>query len=86
MFSELEVSMLYLKNSLIARGFTKITVLAVPMLVGLLIVLDILNNKQVLEVRTSTFKMPVRWAIYFGFVLIILAGFMFTSNSQNFIF
>jgi D-alanyl-lipoteichoic acid acyltransferase DltB (MBOAT superfamily) len=85
-FSGWSLSLDYLKEQLVAMGFTLPTLLAVVFLMVMLFVVDRINyHESVAEVLTRQ-RSAVRWTVYLLGSAIIVAAFMFTSTSQNFIY
>lgn len=86
LFSGWEFNLAFFKSQLLLMGFDKSSLIFVVCLLAVLFVIDLINYRQPIAEVIGRQKLIVRWSIYLlGSVTIILA-FMFTAQSQNFIY
>lgn len=86
MFRGLQFGIGYLKESLLAMGFTKATLALAFLLLAVLWIIDICNWKKPIEIAMGEQKTWLRWAGYVALTVIVIVCIMFTSQSQNFIY
>jgi D-alanyl-lipoteichoic acid acyltransferase DltB (MBOAT superfamily) len=85
-FSGWDMSVAYVADQLISMGFTKETLLAAILLMVVLFVVDKINYRENVAVVLTRQRTFIRWSVYLIGSLIVIAAFMFTAASQNFIY
>lgn len=85
-FTGWDLSLSYLKGQLVSMGFTYETLAITLILLALLFVVDKINYREDVAVVLTRQRTVVRWAIYLLGSFLVIAAFMFTSESQNFIY
>jgi D-alanyl-lipoteichoic acid acyltransferase DltB (MBOAT superfamily) len=85
-FSGWDMSMAYVADQLVSMGFTKGTLLAVIILMMVLFVVDKINYQENVAVVLTRQRTFIRWGVYILGSFIVIAAFMFTAESQNFIY
>lgn len=81
MFSDLNI-----KNAMIQMGMSNKSVIKTTGAIFVLMVYDYFNMKTDLLKKMSELKLPIRWIIYIGFGVLIVAMKMHTGATQNFIY
>ncbi len=67
-------------------GFDKETLLFVALLLVALFVIDLINYRTPVAERLGKCSTPVRWTVYIAVSYVVVFAFMFTAQSQNFIY
>jgi D-alanyl-lipoteichoic acid acyltransferase DltB (MBOAT superfamily) len=80
------LSLGYVREQLLAMGFTLPTLLAVIFLMLVLFAVDGINYRESVAEVLARQRAAIRWTVYLLGAAVIIAAFMFTSTSQNFIY
>ncbi len=86
LFADFSFNSSYLVSQLSLMGFDKESFFLVVLLLGLLIVSDVINYRKPIAEVIGSQKAILRWTIYLVVSAIIVFCFMFTAQSQNFIY
>ena len=85
-FSNIEFSVLYVKQSLASMGFSKFYLFLAVLVILMLVIVDVKNYKQPVHEKIKEQKTWVRWSIYIVFAVVILVCKIYTAQSQEFIY